>query len=135
MTASFYIQGTPKELVANGLTVNGKVVNQQIISVLVRLGVCEEVGIEQRPAGSKGPAAKVYRFFGKKAFKFAIDKQKAAALQEQAQQPTEQESKALAMPPQIPEALQKLDSNEIQAMIVGLQAIQSLMHSGGTSKH
>jgi hypothetical protein len=57
-----YIQGTVAELVANGsLSVNGKAVGQPEMSVLARLGFAQEVGTVERPEGTRGRAAKIYR--------------------------------------------------------------------------
>lgn len=81
------IQGTVKELSENGLRVNGKPVTQQMLSVLIRMGACEEVGQEQREDGQKGPSAKVYRFGGEKLFNFTVDNKKQQSEQKPKEAP------------------------------------------------
>ncbi len=156
------IQGTVKELASHGLRVNGKPVTQQMLSVLIRLGACEEVGQEDREEGQKGPSARIYRFGGKKTFNFSIDNKpveekavpepsseglpttgtpqttplealKTAIEQEGAAKPLETQPTIVSVPA-LPPVLQNMSENDIQAMIVALQSIQSLMHSS-TAKH
>jgi hypothetical protein len=123
------IQGTVKELASHGLRVNGKPVTQQMLSVLIRLGACEEVGEEEKQPGQKGPAAKVYRFGGKKTFNFSIDnkpkvKEEAQQAQTPAETPTESPIHAM-----LPAALQSMTENDVKAMIVGLQTLQTMIHA------
>ncbi len=57
-----YVQGTVKELIrGDRLRVNGQKVDQPALSVLARLGIATEVGVADRPEGTRGPAPKVYR--------------------------------------------------------------------------
>lgn len=146
------IQGTVKELASHGLRVNGKAVTQQMISVLVRLGACEEIGQEEKEPGQKGPAAKIYRFGGKKTFSFSIDNKvqeddkknikeespnKEVPKQEESPSPLQalktaveaenrEESSKVSLP-ELPAALQSMTENDVKAMIVGLQSLQALM--------
>lgn len=129
------IQGTVKELALHGLRVNGKPVTQQMLSVLIRLGACEEVGEEEKQPGQKGPAAKIYRFGGKKTFNFSIDnkpkvKEEAPPVEEaqQAQTPAETPTKS-PIHTMLPAALQNMTENDVKAMIVGLQTLQTMIHA------
>lgn len=117
------IEGTVKELANHGLRVNGKPVTQQMISVLVRLGACEEIGQEEKAPGHKGPTAKIYRFANKKTFNFALEAKKP-------EEPKVDMSKAQTAPivsmPALPPALQNLTPNDLQAMIVALQGLHAM---------
>ncbi len=44
------------------LLVNGVPATQPDLSVLTRLGFASAVGVVERPAGKRGPAAKIYSF-------------------------------------------------------------------------
>lgn len=55
------IRGTIAELV-NSITVNGRTVDQPTLSALTRMGFGKEVGTAERPAGTRGPAPKVWEF-------------------------------------------------------------------------
>lgn len=60
-----YIEGTVADIIGRGetsrLRINGKLVKQPDLSTLARLGLATEVGVAERPAGKRGPAATVYR--------------------------------------------------------------------------
>ena len=64
------MQGTVKQLIDNGLKVNGKFVDQSMLSVLIRLGIGEEIGEEPKPPNQKGRAAKIYKFENSHQLKF-----------------------------------------------------------------
>lgn len=118
------IEGTVKELAQHGLRVNGKPVTQQMISVLVRLGACEEVGQEPKEPGQKGPSAKIYRFANKKTFNFSLESPKKPE-----EGPKVDMSKQVIAVPSLPPALQNLTPNDLQAMIVALQSLQAMSQS------
>lgn len=135
---SFSIQGTPKQLVEAGLMVNGIPVTQQMISVLVKIGACEDIGPEERPQGAKGPAARVYRFGAKKQFKFAAEapKQEETKREENKEETKTPASKEhfVAMLPAIPKALESVSEGEIEAMILGLQALHAFKSNSQNDK-
>lgn len=119
------IEGTVKELAMHGLRVNGRPVTQQMISVLVRLGACEEVGQEEKEPGHKGPTAKIYRFANKKTFKFALEDKPKVDMSKMQGNDTAQ----VVAEPALPPILKNISSADLQAMIVALQGLQSLTHA------
>lgn len=67
------ITGTIAELSNpdTGILINGQPVGQPELSVLSRLGMLKEVGQVERPAGQRGPAAKIWEVRTKNNFAVA----------------------------------------------------------------
>lgn len=65
--------GTVAELTQTetGITINGVPVSQPDLSVLTRLKMIAPVGVSERPAGQRGPAAKIYELTNKVSFAVA----------------------------------------------------------------
>lgn len=139
------IEGTVKELAEHGLRVNGKPVTQQMLSVLVRIGACEEIGQVEKEPGAKGPAAKIYRFGAQKMFNFSIDNKpkKAQAEPEETANPsatTPEQAFAKAVqqeqvegqkePREVPAILKSLTEEELSSLATLLHKIMpnSAMH-------
>lgn len=67
------IVGTVADLTRadTGITINGVAVSQPDLSVLTRLKMISPVGVVDRPAGQRGPAAKIYEIPEQVAFAVA----------------------------------------------------------------
>lgn len=55
-----HLQGTVRELVSCGISVNGIKLDKADLGVLLNLGMGKLLGEVDKPAGSRGKAAKVY---------------------------------------------------------------------------
>lgn len=56
-----YVEGTVKFLTEQNIKVNGVLLDKAALGVLMALGFGDVVGVEERPAGTRGRAAKIYR--------------------------------------------------------------------------
>lgn len=64
-----YIEGTVKELVNTGLSVNGFKLDPTSLGLLMAFGFGDCVGVAQKPVGKSGIAPKIYRIhFEQEAF-------------------------------------------------------------------
>jgi hypothetical protein len=56
-----YVEGTVKFLTEQNINVNGVLLDKASLGVLMALGFGDVVGVEERPVGTRGRAAKIYR--------------------------------------------------------------------------
>ena len=61
-------QGSVKELISQGVKVNGVLVDTVSLSVLSRFGIADEVGVKEKAPGTRGRAGKIFKLQGKPGF-------------------------------------------------------------------
>lgn len=61
-------EGTVQQLVAKGVKVNGRMVDQVALSVMARYGIAKEIGSAEKVAGKRGKVAKIFKLQGKPGF-------------------------------------------------------------------
>lgn len=66
------MKGTVKELVAQGVKVNGVALDQAQLSVLTRLGLANKVGTVARPEGTKGKPASIWELTPTATLSFSV---------------------------------------------------------------
>ena len=61
-------QGSVKELISQGVKVNGVPVDAVSLSIMSRFGIAKEVGVKEKAPGTRGRAGKIFKLQGKPGF-------------------------------------------------------------------
>lgn len=65
-------KGTAQEFMAQGIKVNGAVVDAVALCIMAKYGVAKVVGYAEKPANVRGKAPMIYSIQGKPGFKVEI---------------------------------------------------------------
>ena len=61
-------QGSVKELISQGVKVNGVPVDAVSLSIMFRFGIAKEVGVKEKAPGTRGRAGKIFELQDKPGF-------------------------------------------------------------------
>jgi hypothetical protein len=73
MQTYYAFQGSVKELISQGVRVNGVSVDAVSLSIMSRFGIAKEIGVKEKAPGTRGRAGKIFKLQGKPGFVVTAD--------------------------------------------------------------